>query len=221
MRGSAMDDLWTFDVALSFAGEDRPVAEELATLLVTRRLRVFYDRFFQSDLWGKDLYEHIADVYTHRSRYCVMVVSHNDLIKKWTTHERKSAQARAFAQGPEYILPLRLDDTELPGLPPTVGYIDYRTHSVTEVVGLILQKLDLTSETELRRRHSIIENRWIASGVGVPCTLCFDRYGARNIYFCVDCETAYCYRCFWKLETVADGDTEFKRYCKRCPGRVG
>jgi hypothetical protein len=32
-----------YDLALSFAGEDRPVAERLAALLVQDNVRVFYD----------------------------------------------------------------------------------------------------------------------------------------------------------------------------------
>ena len=51
-----MADTLEFDIALSFAGEDRSWAEKLATLLKARGVRVFYDEFFQSTLWGKNLY---------------------------------------------------------------------------------------------------------------------------------------------------------------------
>ena len=46
----------TYDVTISFAGEDRPVAERLASLLVTKGLNVFYDEYERANLWGKDLY---------------------------------------------------------------------------------------------------------------------------------------------------------------------
>jgi hypothetical protein len=45
-----------YDLALSFAGEDRPVAESLAGLLRDDGVRVFYDAYEKAALWGKDLY---------------------------------------------------------------------------------------------------------------------------------------------------------------------
>ena len=41
-----------YDVALSFAGEDRKYAEELAKVLVDKNVEVFYDGFEKSVLWG-------------------------------------------------------------------------------------------------------------------------------------------------------------------------
>src|SRR3954454_1990381 len=46
-----------YDVALSFAGEDRPLAGKLAGLLHARHIRVFYDEYEKASLWGKDLYQ--------------------------------------------------------------------------------------------------------------------------------------------------------------------
>jgi DnaJ-class molecular chaperone len=45
----------------------------------------------------------------------------------------------------EYILPIRLDDSDLPGLNPTVGYIDLRTTTVKQVADLLLLKLGRTT----------------------------------------------------------------------------
>jgi len=59
----------------------------------------------------------------------------------WTRHELKQAQARAIREHREYILPVRLDDTEVPGLNSTTGYFDLRTHTVKELRGVILEKL--------------------------------------------------------------------------------
>lgn len=42
-----------FDVALSFAGEDRQHAKKLADLLNACGYTVFYDEYEQADLWGK------------------------------------------------------------------------------------------------------------------------------------------------------------------------
>src|SRR5690554_3105908 len=46
-----------------------------------------------------------------------------------------------FSQNKEYILPLKLDDTEIPGLNETIGYVDYRQSNTDEVVNLLNYKL--------------------------------------------------------------------------------
>lgn len=45
---------YKYDIALSFAGEDREYVEKVATLLKENGIKVFYDKFEQVDLWGKD-----------------------------------------------------------------------------------------------------------------------------------------------------------------------
>jgi hypothetical protein len=132
---------FTYDVALSFAGEDRAYAEELAALLQTKGIKVFYDRNETADLWGKDLIAHLADVYGNQARFCVMLVSRHYPLKRWTRHERQHAQARASRDLNEYILPLKLDDTEIPGLADTIGYIDLRRHSLEDVAALLKEKI--------------------------------------------------------------------------------
>lgn len=207
-----------FDIAISFAGEDRELTEELATSLVAKHVRVFYDGFYKSELWGKDLYEHIEDIYKNKSRFCAMLVSANYKIKKWTTHERKSAQARAFVQGTEYILPVKLDDTELPGLPETIGYIDYRDLTFNEFVDLILEKLGRENETELKRRRKAL---WDRKGYTSRhyCSRCGTQYSLENTYFCVECESAFCYQCVHDLGKVNIEKTAFPYRCT-CGGRV-
>lgn len=132
---------YEYDVALSFAGEDREHAKELAELLRTNGYKVFYDKYERTQLWGKDLYRHLSLVYKDKARYCVMFVSEHYAQKLWTNHELRSAQARAFQEREEYILPVRLDNTEIPGIPQTVGYLDLREMSITEIYQVLVGKL--------------------------------------------------------------------------------
>ena len=94
---------------------------------------------------GKDLYEHLSSVYKDQARYCVMFLSEHYAKELWPNHERKSAQARAFQENREYILPVRLDDTEIPGIPPTVGYLDLRSMTIEEVYEALVKKLSSTA----------------------------------------------------------------------------
>lgn len=47
-----------FHVALSFVGEDRVYVDAVAKALQAEGVDVFYDKFEEVDLWGKDLYTH-------------------------------------------------------------------------------------------------------------------------------------------------------------------
>lgn len=137
-----------YDVVLSFAGEDRGHAEKLASLLISDNFRVFYDKYEDHNLWGKNLYEHLTDVYSKYGRYCVMFLSKDYAGKQWPNLERKSAQARAFKENREYILPIRIDDTEIPGILDTVGYQDLRERSIEEIYGILKQKLLSADNTQ-------------------------------------------------------------------------
>lgn len=130
-----------YDVVISFAGEDRGYAEKIADLLLNDKFRVFYDKYEEYNLWGKDLYSHLSEVYNKCGRYCVMFLSENYAKKQWPTLERKNAQARAFKENREYILPIRIDDTEIPGIPDTVGYQDLRLKTIEEIYSSLKQKL--------------------------------------------------------------------------------
>ena len=133
-----------YDVVLSFSGEDRKYAKELADLLKTNGYSCFYDENELANLWGKNLYDYLSSIYKDKARYCVMFLSQHYERKLWTNHERQMAQARAFQENREYILPVRLDDTEIPGIPPTVGYLDLRSITIEEVYEALVIKLSGT-----------------------------------------------------------------------------
>ena len=132
----------SFQVGFSFASEDRPYVKKVAENLRQKGTSVFFDEFHQIDMWGKDLYQHLNEVYKSRCEYCVVFISKYYAKKLWTKHEFKSAQAKAFKENREYILPVRFDDTELPGLNETVGYLDASTLTPDELAALILKKLE-------------------------------------------------------------------------------
>lgn len=138
---SASETPKPYHVALSFAGEDRPYVDEVAAILQQSGLRVFYDLYEQVGLWGKDLYVHLSEVYGEQAEYTVLFASKHYNAKLWTAVERRAAQARAFRENREYILPARFDDTPIPGIPATVGYIDLRSTGPGELAGLIAAKV--------------------------------------------------------------------------------
>lgn len=138
-----MNDIKNFDyqIALSFAGENRDYVEEVAHLLKAYGVKVFYDRFEEANLWGKNLFEYLQTVYKEKAKYTVMFASEAYAKKVWTNHERRSMQERALLESQEYILPARFDETEIPGLHSTISYLDLRDKSPFDLVKLILEKI--------------------------------------------------------------------------------
>lgn len=132
---------YEYDVAISFAGEDRKVAEEIAVALKNKGVKVFYDDFEQDKLWGRNLIEYFQDIFEEKAKYCIMLLSENYEKKSWTNLERRVAQARAFRGKGEYILPIRIDNTKIPGLPETIGYISLANNSIDDIASLVNRKL--------------------------------------------------------------------------------
>lgn len=141
-----------YHVALSFAGEDRDYVEKVAVNLKAAGVEVFYDLFEEADLWGRDLYVHLSDVYQKKAIYTVIFVSVAYREKLWTNHERRSAQARAFSESSEYILPALFDKTvEIPGLLKTTGHIDLTKKTPEQLADLIVEKLVRSGVTFSKR----------------------------------------------------------------------
>lgn len=130
-----------YDVVLSFAGEDRKYVERTANFLRKAGVKVFYDIYEDVNLWGKDLYQHLDDVYQNKAKYAVIFISESYSKKLWTNHELKSAQARAFSENEEYILPARFDNTEIPGIRKTLGYVSLTDLSPIQFAKKIIKKL--------------------------------------------------------------------------------
>ena len=130
-----------YDVALTFAGENRDYVEAIAKVLKTHTVEVFYDGFEEADLWGKELTEYFDWVYRTGAQYCVMFISAEYAAKVWAIHERRTALAAAMQKRQEYVLPVRFDDTELPGLRSSIGYIDLKKKTPEQLAELIHRKL--------------------------------------------------------------------------------
>ncbi len=153
-RGAMFD----YDVCLSFAGEDRDYVREVADALQAKGVRVFFDEYEAVNLWGKDLYEHLDEVYRRSARYCILFISSAYANKVWTSHERKSAQARALREGIEYILPARFDDTEIPGLRNTVGYVDLRGLSAVDFARMVAKKIKVEPSSVIHASNASLQS---------------------------------------------------------------
>jgi hypothetical protein len=136
--------MYEYEVALSFAGENRRFAEAVADGLRGAGVNVFYDDYYAADLWGQDLAVKLRDVYHSSSQFCVMIISEHYITKVWPSHERQQAIERMIQQrGEAYILPVRLDGYagEVPGLSGNISYLAVRSTDHQVVIDTFLQKI--------------------------------------------------------------------------------
>ena len=128
-------------MALSFAGEQRDYVRAVASALTKRGVGFFYDEDDEINLWGKNLAEHLQHVYMTASNVVVMFISADYARKSWPIHERRSALSRALDERREYILPVRFDDTALPGLDPSVKALPLTDRPPETLADNIVEKL--------------------------------------------------------------------------------
>ncbi|MBS0150253.1 MAG: TIR domain-containing protein [Nitrospira sp.] len=139
---------YQYDVALSFAGKQRTYVAAVYDALSAKGINVFYDGGEVAALWGKDLYQHLSDIYLNKAKYCIVFLSKEYSAQLWTRHELKAIQARAFREAEEYLLPVRFDDTTIPGLLPTVVYLEAGEFSPSALAQVVAQKLSVNSRSD-------------------------------------------------------------------------
>jgi len=137
---SEQDD-FKYDIALSFAGENREVVEQIAKKLAENNIQVFYDEFEKTKLWGKRLSTHFQRIYGDNTCFVLVFVSKEYSLKDWTNFEFSIARGEAKVRGTEFILPVRLDNTPLFGLPDDMAYLDFNTEGIEGIVSAVIDKL--------------------------------------------------------------------------------
>lgn len=157
------DHQFQYDVALSFAGENRDSARAIADFLTGRGVRVFYDELEQASLLGSDLALYFTSVFEVQSRFVVVIVSENYREKRWTQVEFHAILSRADTNDEAYLLPIRADDTILDGLRDTIGYLDLRTRTPAEIGAIICRKLGLATGAKRNR----VASPWSPASEGV------------------------------------------------------
>lgn len=131
---------YEYDLAVSFAGEERDYATAVVRGLEDD-FRVFLDSDNKAELLGQNLVDYFTDLYQHKARFAAIFVSRAYAAKMWTNLERQSVMARASQQRTAYMLPIRMDDTQLPGLLPTIGYADSRIEGLDGIINILREKL--------------------------------------------------------------------------------
>ncbi|HEX7307237.1 toll/interleukin-1 receptor domain-containing protein [Lentzea sp.] len=120
-----MSDEHEYDIAVSFAGEQRDYVERTVEAAKAAGLRVFYDRDMTVEWWGKNVLVEQRKVYGSRTRFFVPFISTEYLEKPYPRDELDAAMLTAVKQGNGYILPVLMGDVVVPPelLHPHVVYL--------------------------------------------------------------------------------------------------
>lgn len=130
-----------YQVALSFAGEQRGYVEEVARHLASWDIAVFYDGFETVPLWGRHGTEAFHEAFAENSAYVVMFISEQYAEKAWPRHERRSALSRMIKEKCDYILPVRFDDALVPGLQHDIIFLRALDFTPAQLAATISKKL--------------------------------------------------------------------------------
>ena len=73
----------------------------------------------------------------------------------WTTWERRSATTRLLQErGGDYVLPIIVQDVDVPGIPSTIGHLSLAQYTIEEIAQLLVKKVNRTrSSGELTRTN--------------------------------------------------------------------
>jgi hypothetical protein len=114
-----------FDVAVSFAGEQRQYVEAVVEGCKLRGIEVFYDKDMSNDWWGKNFLREQRKVCGSRARYFVPFLSTEYLAKPIPGDEFSAAMMTAAKLGDGYILPVLMGNVQVPAdlLHPHIGYL--------------------------------------------------------------------------------------------------
>jgi len=140
-KGKKEVKTFEFDIAISVAGEDRHIAENLVRALSAEGVKVFYDNLYKYDLWGKDLRVYFQGIYGPKARFVLLLISKYYPIKEWTDFEFSIMRDEAKRRKNEFILPIKLDDTKMIGISESIAYLDYRKEGIDGIVDCLLKKL--------------------------------------------------------------------------------
>jgi hypothetical protein len=115
------------------------VAEHLSHAL--GRGRVLYDAYWEAELARPDLDTYLQDLYHDESDLVAVFLCHDYRRKDWCGLEWRAVRDLTKRRQAEAIMPLRFDQTEIPGLFSIDGYVEIRDRTPEAIARLILDRL--------------------------------------------------------------------------------
>lgn len=112
-----------YDFAISFAGENRVLAKNIADLLSILDCTVFYDEYFEANFLGTAWSKQFKEIFSEKSRLVICLLDKFHEEKIWPTFERECFIPRISDAS---VIPIYLDDTKFAGIPADIIGIPYK-----------------------------------------------------------------------------------------------
>jgi hypothetical protein len=112
-----------YDIAVSFAGENRELARYIAESLEKVDVHVFFDEMYEANFLGKAWSKEFARVFSSASRFVLCILDAHHHRKIWPTFEREVFVPRV---ADETVIPVFLDQTKFAGIPQDIVGIHFK-----------------------------------------------------------------------------------------------
>jgi hypothetical protein len=116
---------YSFDFAISFAGENRDLARAIANQLELCDCSVFFDEYFEANYLGKAWHKSFTEVFGVQSRFVICLLDKCHVEKIWPTFERECFTPRVAEAA---VIPVFLDDTVVLGIPKDIAGINFKNY---------------------------------------------------------------------------------------------
>lgn len=154
--------MYEYDFAISYAGEDRLIAEDIYNKIKEEYgdYSVFLAENEKYQFIGKNGESFFEDLFS-KSKQVIVIISKYYKQKKWPRFEwdvilERSAENR--------FIPIKLDDTKIIGLPSNIIYVPYENNSV-EIAKIAIYKLlqyekkqGISRKTDFEKTYNSIKN---------------------------------------------------------------
>jgi hypothetical protein len=175
-----------YDLAFSFAGENRAYVEQTKNACEQLGLKVFYDRDKNNEWWGKNFIVEQRKVYGSQTHYFVPFISTEYLAKPIPSDEFQAAMMTAVKRGDGYILPVLIGDVQVPSelMHPHMHYLRAEHYKPADLAREMQQRVGTASDVGQQRRdigevvHEAVELRLPKV---VPAT--FSKYKELQVVF--------------------------------------
>jgi hypothetical protein len=140
-----------FRIALSFPGEHREFVGQVAAHLAASvgRERILYDQYYEAEFARPNLDTYLQEFYHKQSELIAVFLCADYEHKEWCGLEWRAIRDLIKRRHSSIIMPLRFDNTEIPGLFSIDGYISIDGRAADEVAKLILDRLRINTESDV------------------------------------------------------------------------
>lgn len=134
----------SLDFAISYASEDKAIANEITERLVELKFNVFNANKNEPILVGLDG-EKLFEVIFKKAKQVIVLISEDYKNKDWTRFEWDIIRERDLVNR---FIPIRLDDAKILGLPSNIIYLRFDGSNQDDIVETCIKKL-LSFEKEV------------------------------------------------------------------------